>query len=80
MRGVFLGHVVVSCHEGDLRGFGSEVVISADDHNGLTVDSAAQCQHIRSVSVGRVESVFGNVGSATLAEMREVLGTLMDIT
>jgi mRNA interferase MazF len=64
---------------GTLRGFGSEVVITADDHNGLTVDSAAQCQHIRSVSVGRVESVRGNVGSAILAEIREVLGTLMDI-
>lgn len=65
---------------GALRGFGSEVVIEADEHNGLSVDSAAQCQHIRSVSVGRVESVSGNVGSAILAEIREVLGTLMDIT
>lgn len=64
---------------GTLRDFGSEVVIKADDHNGLTVDSAAQCQHIRSVSVGRVDSVRGNVGSAVLAEIREVLGTLMDI-
>lgn len=62
-----------------LRGFGSEVVIGADDHNGLTADSAAQCQHIRSVSVGRIESVSGNVGSVILAEIREVLGALMDI-
>ena len=65
---------------GTLRGFGSEIVITADDHNALTVDSAAQCQHIRSVSVGRVESVRGNVGSTILAEIRQVLGILMDIT
>lgn len=64
---------------GTIRGFGSEVVIKADAHNGLTVDSAAQCQHIRSVSVGRIESVSGNVGSTILTELRELLGILMDM-
>lgn len=63
-----------------LRGFGSEVVIAADDHNGLTLDSAAQCQHVRSVSAERVESVRGNVGSAVLTEIRRVLGILIDVT
>ncbi|MGA7270694.1 MAG: hypothetical protein WB239_06450 [Acidimicrobiia bacterium] len=58
----------------------SEVVISAVEHNGLTADSSAQCQHIRAVSVGRVESDRGNVGSAVLTEIRQVLGILMDIT
>jgi mRNA interferase MazF len=64
----------------NVRGFSSEVGIAADEHNGLTVDSAAQCQHIRSVSVARVESVRGNVGSATIAEIRQVLALLMDIS
>jgi mRNA interferase MazF len=63
-----------------LRGFGSEVVITADDHNGLTADSAAQCQHVRPVSIERVESVRGNVGSAILTEIRRVLGILIDVT
>lgn len=64
---------------GTIRSFGSEVVIKADAQNGLAVDSAAQCQHIRSVSVGRIESVTGNVGSTILVEIRELLGILMDI-
>ncbi len=61
------------------RGFGSEVEIRADESNGLESDSAAQCQHIRSVSLDRVESVRGNVGVAALSEIREVLGLILDI-
>lgn len=52
------------------RAFGSEVEIQADDTNGLEIHSAAQCQHIRSVSVDRVESVRGNVGAAYLVRQR----------
>lgn len=63
-----------------IRGFGSEVEIPADADNGLSSDSAAQCQHVRSVSVQRVEDVSGNVGGATLREIREVLGLILDIS
>lgn len=62
----------------NVRGFSSEVRIAADEYSELTVDSSAQCQRIRSVSVGRVESVRGKVGSATIAEMRRVMALLMD--
>jgi mRNA interferase MazF len=62
-----------------VRSFGSEVEIQADENNGLEADSAAQCQHIRSVSVDRVESVRGNVGVAALSEIRQVLGLILDI-
>lgn len=62
-----------------LRAFGSEVEIHADETNGLEANSAAQCQHIRSVSVDRVESVRGNVGAAILTEIREVLSLILDI-
>lgn len=62
-----------------VRPFGSEVEIAADEHNGLEADSAAQCQHIRSVSIDRVESARGNVGVAALAEIREVIGLILDI-
>jgi mRNA interferase MazF len=62
-----------------IRGFGSEVQIRADDDNGLAADSSAQCQHIRSVSVDRVENVMGNVGSTALSEIREVLALVLDI-
>lgn len=63
-----------------IRPFGSEVQIQADESNGLEADSAAQCQHIRSVSVDRVEAVRGNVGTATLSEMRKVLALILDIS
>ena len=62
-----------------VRSFGSEVEIQADESNGLEFNSAAQCQHISSVSVDRVGSVRGNVGAATLSEIRQVLALLLDI-
>ena len=62
-----------------LREFGSEVQVMAEVGVGLDVDSSAQCQHIRSVSVDRVESVRGNVGSVTLSEIRQVLALILDI-
>ena len=63
-----------------LRGFHSEIAIESDDHNGLTVRSAAQCQHVRAVSTGRVVSVRGNVGAATLAQIRETIAVMLDIS
>lgn len=60
------------------RGFGSEVEIRSDGSSGLESDSAAQCQHLRSVSVERVDSVRGNVGVAALSEIREVLALILD--
>lgn len=62
-----------------LRDFGSEVVVEPSDLNGLQPPSAAQCQHVRAVSVDRVEGIRGNVGGETLAQIREVLGLILDI-
>jgi mRNA interferase MazF len=62
-----------------VRSFGSEVFVSADESNGLDADSAAHCQHVRSISVDRVESVSGNIGPPSLSEVREVLALLLDI-
>lgn len=62
-----------------IRSFGSEVLVPADESNGLEADSAAQCQHIRSVSVDRVEVVRGNVGALVVSEIREVLEVILDI-
>jgi mRNA interferase MazF len=62
-----------------VRGFGSEVLLEPDDANGLGRTSAAQCQHIRAVSVGRVERVLGNVGRVALTQIREVLSLILDI-
>jgi mRNA-degrading endonuclease toxin of MazEF toxin-antitoxin module len=62
-----------------VRGFHSEITIEPDTHNGLTVRSAAQCQHLRAVSTGRIVSARGNVGPATLAQIRETIAVLLDI-
>ena len=43
-------------------------------------DEEAQCQHIRFVSWDRIDAVRGNVGPATLFEIREVLGLSLDIS
>jgi len=62
-----------------IRGFYSEITIDPDTHNGLTVRSAAQCQHLRALSTGRIVSARGNVGPATLAQMRETVAIMLDI-
>jgi mRNA interferase MazF len=62
-----------------LRGFHSEVVLDPDADNGLDAPSAAQCQHVRAVSPGRIAAHRGNVGAATLAQIRDVIGVILDL-
>ena len=62
-----------------IRGFGSEVLIERTATNGLDRTSAAQCQHIRAVAVGRVERVRGRADAEALTQIREVLGLILDI-
>jgi len=62
-----------------IRAFGSEVRVDADAANGLDRASAAQCQHLRAVSTGRVGAVRGNVGAAVLSEVREVIAVILDL-
>jgi mRNA interferase MazF len=63
-----------------IRGFGSEIRIEPDQANGLSHSSAAQCQHIRAVSTGRVEHIRGNVGPTALSQIRDTIGLILDIT
>lgn len=62
-----------------LRGYASEATVTADADNGLDVDSAAQCQHIRAVATARVTETLGNVGALTLAQIRGTLAVLLDL-
>lgn len=62
-----------------IRSFASEITIPPDDVNGLHQVSAAQCQHLRAVSTGRVEQVRGNVGPAVLSQIRDTIGLILDI-
>jgi mRNA interferase MazF len=62
-----------------IRPFHSEIVIEPDAANGLDAISAAQCQHLRAVSPGRILGVRGNVEDAVLAQIRETIAVLLDI-
>ena len=62
-----------------IRSFHSEVMIEPDETNGLDVASAAQCQHLRAVSPARITRIRGNVGIATLAQLRETIAVILDL-
>ena len=62
-----------------VRGFTSEITIEASRDNGLERRSAAQCQHLRSVSTRRVDGVDGNVGAVHVSQIRETVGLILDI-
>jgi mRNA interferase MazF len=62
-----------------LRGFHTEVVVEPDPSNGLEQSSAAQCQHVRSVSPTRVVRTRGNVGAAVLSQIRETIAVIIDL-
>lgn len=62
-----------------IRTFHSEVVIEPDPENGLAVVLAVQCQHIRAISPARIRIRRGNVGNATLAQVRETISAILDL-
>lgn len=62
-----------------LRDNGAEVVIEPDEDNGLDARSAAQCQHVRAVAVGRITTRIGNVGPVTLQQIRHTVAVILDI-
>lgn len=62
-----------------LRNNGAEVAIDPDGRNGLRVASAAQCQHVRAVAVGRITAQIGNIGPVVLQQVRNVLAAIFDL-
>lgn len=62
-----------------IRPFHSEIIIEPDATNGLEAVSAAQCQHLRAVSIRRLLDVRGNVGSVALAQIRETIALILDL-
>lgn len=63
-----------------IRRFHSEVLIEPEPANGLSGISAGQCQHVRAVSPRRISAVRGNVGAAVLAQLRETIAVLLDLS
>lgn len=62
-----------------VRAFESEVLVEPLPGNGVAVLSAAQCQHLRSVSPARIADTSGNVGPVVLAQVRETIAVLLDL-
>ena len=62
-----------------LRPFHSEVKLEPDQTNGLTTESAAQCQHIRAISPHCIIEIRGNVGSTALNQLRETIAIILDL-
>lgn len=62
-----------------VRGYATEVTVPADPANGLDVDSAAQCQHLRAVASQRIGRTLGNVGPVLLGQLRDTIATLLDL-
>ena len=62
-----------------IRGYRSGVRIEPDADNGLEVVSAAHCQHIRAITVGRLADPLGNVGPQALSQIREIIADLLDL-
>ena len=62
-----------------LRAFNSEVMVEPDVANGLGERSAAQCQHIRSISPTRILTTRGNVGAVTLGQLRDTIALILDL-
>ncbi|MEJ7796177.1 MAG: type II toxin-antitoxin system PemK/MazF family toxin [Nocardioides sp.] len=62
-----------------IRHYTAEVLIDADGTNGLDADSAAQCQHIRSVAASRLGPTTGSISPVQLRQIRETLGLLLDL-
>lgn len=62
----------------NIRDSGAEIALQPDSRNGLSAVSAAQCQHIRSVAVHRIDHTVGNVGPAALRQIQEVLTIIID--
>ena len=62
-----------------VRAFKAEVVIAPNGTSGLDSVSAAQCQHVRSVSINRISGSRGNVGPLALAQIRETIGRIFDL-
>ncbi|HIY65582.1 MAG TPA: type II toxin-antitoxin system PemK/MazF family toxin [Candidatus Agrococcus pullicola] len=61
-----------------IRDSGAEIIIDPDERNGLSTVSAAQCQHIRSVSTTRVSARTGNVGPTLLQQVRATVAIIID--
>ncbi len=61
-----------------IRPFTSEIPIEPGADNGLREASAAQGQHVRAVSTGRIEQIRGNVGPTVLSQIRDTIGLILD--
>ena len=57
----------------------TEIVLEPDQHNGLRVPSAVQCQHLRSAATKCLTARIGNIGPIVLHQLRRKPAILLDV-
>lgn len=62
-----------------IRGFHAEITLEPDPVNRLARASAAQCQHLRVISLHRILDARGNIGSTALTQIRETIAVILDV-
>lgn len=62
-----------------LRRFPSHIPIDADAHNGLSNDSVALVEQMRSVSILRCSEPIGNAGPVVTHQIRDVVAMIIGL-
>ena len=73
----YLGEVTVAPVTSTIRDIPSEVLLSRND--GMPRDCAVNCDHIQTVSKGKLGSVITVLGSPKMAEVGKSIGFALDL-
>jgi mRNA interferase MazF len=73
----YLGEVTVAPVTSTVRDIPSEVLLSRDD--GMSGDCAVNCDHIQTVSKGKVGSVITLVSSSKMAQVSRAIHFALDL-
>ena len=73
----YLGEVTIAPVTSTIRDIPSEVFLSSND--GMHRDCAINCDHVQTVSKGRVGALITSLSSVKMAEVGKAIGFALDI-
>jgi mRNA interferase MazF len=73
----YLGEVTVAPITSTVRDIPSEIFLSKTD--GMTQDCAINCDHIQTVSKGRIGSLITTLSASKLEQVREAIQFALDL-
>ncbi len=73
----YLGEVTVAPVTSTIRDIPSEVYLS--NHDGMSRDCAVNCDHIQTVSKGKVGGFIAMLNNKKLAEVRDAISFALDL-